>query len=258
MPEWLTQWGHAAAHWSPFGPLAAVLALALIEAVVLPARLWAKGVWVAAVIVVGTLGMAATKWQQQQSFDSAEDVTDKELSALHGLWTQWDAIGQTLPPSAAAKPAASFESFEDAIASLSAETATVRDQIEALRAKATGRSVDPETAAALADYLRGFGPHRVVVSCVPDDVEAYTYANQLANILRAAGWEAPGPELSGTADGAASMAVSLYTRDPRSPETAKILVDALSRFNIAFQPEIAPNEAIPDTATAELHVAKKS
>ena len=45
----------------------------------------------------------------------------------------------------------------------------------------------------MTDYLRRAGGNRVVVSCVPDDVGAYGYAKQIANMLRAAGWDAHGP-----------------------------------------------------------------
>ena len=257
LPEWLIATGHAAAQWSPLGPLTAVLALALVEAVVLPARLWAKGAWVLAAAAIGMLAYAAATWEQQQSSGADEAVTEQQLAALHGLWTQWDAVAQSLPAAPAAKPGASFETVEDALASLSAEVAAIKVQIELLRTKSQSRAIDGDAAAKLADYLRQFGPHRVVVSCAADDVEAYTYANQLANILRNAGWEAPGPEIIANQAGAASMAVSLYTRDPRSPEAARILVDAFGRFNIPYHAGIAPNEAIPDPATAELHVAKK-
>jgi hypothetical protein len=95
------------------------------------------------------------------------------------------------------------------------------------------------------------------VSCVPNDVEAYGYANQLANILRAAGWDAHGPELSVVRPDAAAMGISVFVRDPRSPGAAKILLDAFTRFNIPFQSGIAASNAILDTATVELFVAKK-
>jgi hypothetical protein len=237
--------------------LAAVLLLALIEAIALPARWWPKGLWGAIVIVLGTLAAGVAIWEQQQTNEAAAAIVDEELAALRGLWTQWQAIAATLPPPPDAKPAATFETVAEAVASLSAEVASIQAQIEALRAKAKARSVDADTAAALADYLRPFGAHRVVVSCAPDDVEAYTYANQLAGTLRAAGWDAPGPELSRVPGGAPSMALSLFTRDPRSPEAARLLVDAFTRFNIPFRAGIAPNEAIPDPATAEIYVAPK-
>jgi hypothetical protein len=246
-----------AVQWASLGPLAAVSIVALVEAVVLPVRWWAKGAWVVVVLTIGALAGAATVKQQQQSAGAAAAATDEELSALHGLWTQWETIAQSLPAPTAATPDASFDTIDEAVASLSAEVANIQGQIEVLRNQSQSRSVDADTATKLADYLRQYGAHRVVVSCAPDDVEAYTYANQIATILRNAGWDAPGPEMSGSPT-ETGMALSLFVRDPRAPDTAKILVDAFSRFNIPYHSAIAPNEAIPDTATAEIHVAKKS
>ena len=64
---------------------------------------------------------------------------------------------------------------------------------------------------------------------MPNDLEAYTYANQLVTILTMAGWDARGPELTVAAD-ATAMGVSLYVRDPRTADAVKILIDAFNRF----------------------------
>src|SRR4029077_19746787 len=77
---------------------------------------------------------------------------------------------------------------------LNAKIKDLESQIHALQEKSRSREIDEDAAAKMAEYLRQFGGHRVVVSCLPDDVEAYDYANQIANVLRAAGWEALGPE----------------------------------------------------------------
>ena len=58
------------------------------------------------------------------------------------------------------------------------------------------RSIPQKSADDLASYLRQFGSRRVIVSCIPDDIEAYQYANQLVNILKAANWEAQGPQVT--------------------------------------------------------------
>jgi hypothetical protein len=96
-----------------------------------------------------------------------------------------------------------------------------------------------------------------VVSCVPDDIEAYNYATQIVNIMRAAGWDAHGPEITAVLANAAAMGVTVVVRDQHAPEAAKILLDALTRFNVPYQSGIAESEAILDTATVELFVAKK-
>jgi hypothetical protein len=114
----------------------------------------------------------------------------------------------------------------------------------------------------MAEYLRQsgspLGNRRVVVSCLPDDVEAYGYANQIANVLRAAGWEAPGVETTTIFGQAAAMDILVYVRaGAQPPEAARILLDAFARFNIPFQSGITPSEAIPDPATVELFVGHK-
>lgn len=252
----LTEWLAALVRWGPAVPVAIVFAIALVQAIVLPRRVWAKGIWVAAVLACGTLAGADLRLQQRQIQAASQRATNDEVAGLRGLWGQWDAVSRTLPP-ASDTSAASFDTVQDALVSLSIQVAQVDRQIAALRAQAKGRTIDDETAAKLADYLRQLGSFPVLVSCVPDDVEAYGYANQLVNILRAAGWDAHGPEISAARRGAAAMGVSVFVRDPQAPGAAKTLLDAFTRFNIPFQSGIASSEAILDTATVELFVAKK-
>jgi hypothetical protein len=270
MLEQLTSWAGEAARWGPLIPLVPIAVLALIEAVILPARLWAKGAWVLLVVIACSLaGHVMERWEQANQTELGNQVgnqvshqvshqVDSELAKLKGLWARWDAIARGLPPAGEA-PATSFDTVDDALASLSAKVASVEAQIAALREQLSeqtnGRSIDAETAAKLIDYLRQSGGYRVVVSCVPSDLEAYTYANQLVTLLTLAGWDARGPEL--TASDATAMGVSLYVRDPRTADAAKILIDAFIRFNIPYQTGLAASDAIPDMATVELFVAKK-
>jgi hypothetical protein len=245
-----------AAQWGPNTPIIAISALAVIQAMVLPRRLWAKAAWAVAVLGCAMFAGAVATHQSKSRAETNQVAVDAEVLALHGLWGQLDTLSRTLP-SPPEEPAKSFDTIDEALSSLSVKVATIESQIAALREQAKGRSLDDDTAAKLADYLRQYGSFSVVVSCVPDDVEAYTYANQLANILRTAGWDARGPQTTAILQGAAAMGVSLYVRDPRSPGAAKILVDAFTRFNIPYQTGIAATNAIPDTATVELVVAKK-
>ena len=250
-------WLHAVARFGPVLPVALIFALAVVEALVLPRRLWAKAVWLLVALAWGTAAEGLVYWQRQASDGVTADRLAAETGALRGLWSQWDALSRRLPPPAQQAPADSFDTVDDALAALSAKTAAIDGQVARLKAGEKTRSVDEETAQKLADYLRQFGSYRVVVSCPPKDLEAFTYANQLVNILRAAGWDANGPEATVYPNDGAAMGVTLAVRDPGAPEAAKILVDAFSRFNIPYQSGIAENEAIPDTATVELYVAKK-
>ena len=260
MPARLTEWINAAVQWGPAAPVAIVFAVALIQALVLPRRVWSKGAWIIAVLACGVLASADLRLQQQRNhaalLTANRAVTDDEIAALRGLWGQWDAVSRTLP-AVGQTPVASFDTVEDAFLALSFQVAQIQQRIAKLREQSKGRSIDDETAAKLADYLRQSGSFPVVVSCVPDDVEAYAYTNQIANILRAAGWDAHGPEITAARPGAAAMGVSVFVRDPHSPGAAKILLDGFIRFNIPFQSGVAASEAILDNATVELFVAKK-
>jgi len=257
MPARVMSWVEEAVRWGAAIPVMAMIVLAAVQAIVLPARLWAKGVWLLAIATCAALAGAGAIRQERMQEQTSADHAGEQLEALRGLWTQWDVLARTLPAARGNAPSASFETFNDAVASLDAKAASVEAQIAVLREQSKNRTFDDETAAKLADYLRQYGRHRVVVSCVPGDVEAYTYANQLANVLRAAGWEAAGPEVTKALGEAAAMGVSLYVRDPRAPDAAKILIDAFTRFNIPIQSGVAANAAIPDLATVELFVARK-
>lgn len=245
----------------PALPLALVLALALVEAVVLPWRYWAKGGWALAVVLCGLGAGALLDWEQRASGSAAADRASARLAAesaaLHGLWSQWDELSQTLPAPAEPAPAASFGTVDEALASLSAKAAAVKGQVAALKAGETARVIDPAIAVKLADYLRQYGSYRVIVSCVPGDVEAYNYATQLIDILKAAGWDANGPEQTANVVGAAAMGVTVIDRDPSAPGAAKTLLDGFNQFDIPHTVGLTAEYAVPDSATAELFVAKK-
>jgi hypothetical protein len=257
----LHEWGATAAGLGPMLPLGLVLALALVQAVVLPWRYWAKGAWVLAVVLCGVGAAALLRFEQQTSGNAAADQLAARLTsetvALHGLWAQWDDLSKTLPPPANGSPPGSFSDVDDALASLSAKLASVKDQVAALKAGQTARSVDPTTVGKLADYLRQYGSYRVVVSCAPGDVEAYNYANQFVDILKAAGWDANGPEQSANVVEGPAMGIAVLDRDPSAPGAAKILLDAFTQFDIPHATGITAEYAIPDSATVELFVAKK-
>jgi hypothetical protein len=255
--DWLAE---EAVRWGPILPLALVLAVALMEAIFLPRQWTMRGAAAAAVILCGVGAVALLRWEQHKSRDTAAgqavDREAAESAALKGLWAQLDALSQNLPPPLN-EPEGKFDTPEAALASLSAKVATMNDQVTALKAGAIGRSIDPATAVKLADYLRQYGGYRVVVTCAPSDVEAYTYASQLVGILKSAGWDAGGPEAAANVTEGPAMGITVLLRDPTSPDAAKILLDAFNQWNIPHRPGIAADGTIPDTATVELFVAKK-
>jgi hypothetical protein len=112
-------------------------------------------------------------------------------------------------------------------------------------------------AERLSEYLRPFGPRPVVVSCIPDDIEAYNYANQIVNIFKSANWDAHGPEITKIFGDIVAMGVNVYGGGENNSETVKILLDGFAKFNIPYHIRVAPSGSIPDNATVELFIGAK-
>jgi hypothetical protein len=130
----------------------------------------------------------------------------------------------------------------------------LEDHVKELEAGRRVRSIPQTAADDLASHLKQFGSRRVIVSCIPDDAEAYRYANQLVNILRAADWEAQGPEVTKIFGDVRAPGINLYVNGDNSSDTVKILLDGFAKFNIPYQSRVTPSGAIPDTETVELFI----
>lgn len=263
---WLHRLADAAARWGAILPVAILFAVALVEALVLPRRYRAKAAWIFAVVLCGLGAAGLLRWEARQAIATATipvapppaaDNHGAETMALHALWVMLDGLSKQLPPPPSAEPPPTFATRDDAIAALSAKIVSLKEQVAAVRSGTAGRAIDPQTGAKLADFLRQYGSFRVVVSCVPNDDEAYAYANRLVDILKAAGWDANGPEPTADLGRGPAMGVSVLVRDPTAPGAAKVLLAAFDRFDIAHQPAIGDDTAIPDAATVELYVAQK-
>jgi hypothetical protein len=125
---------------------------------------------------------------------------------------------------------------------------SLESQLARLQHSTTMRTIDADTARKFAEYLKNFAGHRVVVSCIPHDVEAYDYATQLVNILRTANWDARGPELTTIFGDLRAMGVNVYDDAPPDSDTAKILLAGFAKFNIPFQTRVATSGAAADSA----------
>jgi hypothetical protein len=253
MPDFGWLGGEAARWWLPTGAVAAMTALGLVVVLWQPWRP-ARKCRALAVLLAGGLAIAASAWQQ----DASRAMLAGETARLDELRARLDEVGRLLPGGPGATPGETFDTVAAALAASNTRIKDLESQVHALQEKNRTRTIDPDTAAKAAEYLRQFGGHRVVVSCVPGDVEAYTYANQIANVLRASGWEALGPETTTIFGETAAMGVALYVRGGGAPpEAAKLVLDAFTRFNIPYRSGITPSEAIPDPATVELFVGHK-
>lgn len=238
-------WVWAAQSWLPTIAVAMMTVLAFLAALAQAPRM-TKLYWLTAVLVCGALAIAVAAWQQS-----------RELAQLRDLSSHLGALARLLPGGPPASPEQTVDSLATSMYSLNSRINELQAQIEALREKGKTRAIDSDTVTKLADYLRPFGSHRVVVSCVPDDVEAFTYANQIANVLRAAGWDAHGPETTAIFGDAPAMGIRLYVRSGVAPDAAKILLDAFTRFDIPFKSGTTSNDMIPDNTTVELFVSHK-
>jgi hypothetical protein len=231
----------------------AISAIALFEAMAMR-RL--KVLCVAAALLCGSFAIVVTV-RQKQAAEADHAAQLAQTGQLEALWTRLDALGALV----AAKPKASADDIYLAvkakIAALDDKITDLNRQLDQWKERTKIRFIDDEDASAMADYLRRYGSHRVVVSCVPGNTEAYNYANQIANILRSAGWDALGPETTAIFGNPPGIGINLFVRGTKSPDAARILVDAFARFNIPFQSRVEPSEAIPDNQTVELFVAMK-
>ncbi len=246
-------WGEAVRWWLPTAAVAAFAALALVALVRQPWRP-SKKYWIAALLLGGILAIGASAWQGRHS----RVALSEETARLREVAARLDELGRLLETGPGTTPDQAFDTAAAAIASLNAKIKDLEGQIHALQEKTRSRAIDPDTAVKMAHHLRQFGGHRVVASCAPDDLEAYHYANQIANVLRAAGWEALGPETTTIFGEGPVMGVTLYVRSgAAAPDAARLLIDAFPRFNIPYQSGIASNDAIPDPATVELFVGRK-
>lgn len=189
--------------------------------------------WTASIFVSGCCAIAASVWVAKQAGDEALMLA-----------------GTSAAPQAAAAGAT--------VAGLTFRIKVLEDRVKELEASGHARSIPQQTADDLASYLKQFGGRQVIVSCIADDLEAYRYANQLANILKAAGWEAQGPQMTKIFGDVRSPGINVYVNGENSSDTVKILFDGFAKFNVPYQSRVTPSGVIPDAATVELFVGTKS
>ncbi len=139
---------------------------------------------------------------------------------------------------------------------LTLQVKSLEEDLAKLKESTRARSLGDQTAAKLAVYLRPYGSRKIVVSCVPNDVEAYRYATEVANALKGAGWDASGPETTTIFGNIRAMGINIYDPGSAGPDTAKLLVEAFAKFGIPYQSRVPPAEAV-DGGKVELFVGAK-
>ena len=191
-----------------------------------------RRVWMAAIMICGCLAIAGTVWQSQKTGD--------DLIPLSGSTMSRETFFNREPNSPTAALTKQVEALEDRVRELEADRQV--------------RIIAPDTAEKLAAYLRGFSSRHVIISCIPDDLEAYLYANQLVTVLKTANWDAKGPEVTKIFGEVRSPGINFYVSGDDHSDTAKILLDGFAKFNIPYRGMVTPSEAIPDAETVELFI----
>jgi len=184
--------------------------------------------WMVCLLTVGLLAIAGSVWQERPVVDEAMAVS-----------------GTTASPAS------------QTVSELTKHVEALEDRVRLLQEHKQVRVITREAAANFTAYLKQFGGRRVVVSCVPDDIEAYQYANQLVNVLRAGDWDAHGPQVTKIFGDVRAPGINVYASPDDHSDTAKILFDGFAKFNIPYQARVTPSQKIPDIETVELFVGQQ-
>ncbi len=219
--------------WLPTLLVIVVTAMALTGASTPSAGWRGRRVWTAGVMICGCLAIAGTVWQAQRAGDTSVPLSGSSMPRETSFNRQRNS------PTASA---------------LTKQVKALEDRVRQLEAGRQPRTIAPDTAEKLAGYLRGLGSHHVIVSYIPDDLEAYLYANQLVTVLKAADWDAQGPQATKIFGDVRSPGINFYVSSDDHSDTAKMLLDGFAKFNIPYQSRVTPSQAIPDAETVELFV----
>ncbi len=221
--------------WLPTALVILLAAMALAWAASPPVTAKGRRLCMASVFILGTFAIAGAVWQSQHEADEAPALAGASASPIS-------------PQTKASGPSSSV---------LAMRVKALEDYVKELEAGRRARTINQATADDLASYLKQFGTHSVIVSCIPDDIEAYLYANRIVNILKAADWEAQGPEVTKIFGEVRAPGINVYVNGDAQGDTAKVLLDGFATFNIPYQSRVTPPGAIPDSEPVELFIGSQ-
>lgn len=221
--------------WLPTLSVIFLTAVALTWASSPPATAMGRQAWMAGLFAIGLFAIVSTVRQERIAID--------ETVAVAGTTT--------------ASQASHREPGEANVSKLTKEVEILQNRIRLLEESKEMRVIPPDTTENLTAYLKQFSSRRIVVSCIPDNFEAYQYADQLVNVLKAADWDAHGPEVTKIFGDVQASGINIYVNPEDHSDTAKILLDGFAKFNIPYQARVTPAQAIPDIETVELFVGQQ-
>ncbi|MBV8738828.1 MAG: hypothetical protein JO007_16540 [Alphaproteobacteria bacterium] len=208
--------------WVPALLIAALSALALAAETFPTRRSFVRQSRLAAIAILGISALATTVWQ---------------------VWTDGEEIARL--------------ARHDRSTELQIRVKSLEQQLAKLEESTRGRSLAGDMATKLTNYLWSFGGGRkVVVSCIPNDIEAYYYATEIADVLKAAKWDARGPETTTIFGKISAMAVNVYDNAGSGSDTVKILLDGFEKYGIPYKTRVPPAEML-DPGAVELFIGTK-
>ena len=137
-----------------------------------------------------------------------------------------------------------------------------QEQIDGLLKQQQWRTLSKLTADVLLDQLRQLGPHSAIISYVPSDAEAESFARFLNNIFINAGW-VPRPIRPSTLDltGAPSpVGIQMFCRCislSGIPVVVGSVIQALKADKIAIWRHVGKDDALPDNQSITILVGHK-
>ena len=221
--------------WLPTALIVVFAALALTGAGSPPITSIGRRGWTASLLVCGCITIIATVWQEQKGSDAAVGLAGTSASPQSWHTERAETVGSEL----------------------TLRVRSLEDHVKQLERGRQARAISQENADHFSSYLRQFGNRRVIVSCLPGDIEAYQYANQLVNIFRAGNWDVRGPQVTKIFGEVRAPAINIYVNAEDHSDTAKLLLDGFARFNIPYQSRVTPSGVIPDAETVELFVGTR-
>src|SRR6266702_2961857 len=141
-------WGEVQLWWLPTASVAALAVLGFLALARQPPRKY----WLTAMLLISALAIGASAWQQHAN----QVALAGETARLTELWPRLDEVGRLLPGGPGTTPAQTFDTVAAALGALNARIKELEAQMRALEERSRTRTIDPDRAAKIAEYLRQF------------------------------------------------------------------------------------------------------